>query len=144
VEKTNDEYSCFFASNILKKAVVREWNILSTEIKKSLSLFIFEYLIQKKKLKHVNNQLLHCLSIIQKKGWIEKEGYLLQVDFCTKLQTLLNQPNYVSLGLDILDNTIVEFSITKNIIDISLEDHEKSRLIFQVNLQLIQERSVTV
>ena len=151
----------FFASNIIKKSIVQEWNVLDVSMKLNLSQYLFEFIasvvlggnvpssissgagsIQPPSiLQQIINQLLQGYSIIQKRSWIDENngGKQFREMTFTHIQQLLSQDSpqvqqmSQNLALQLLLNLITEFSLggSSSEIGMNWEFHEKSRVMFQ-------------
>eukprot|EP01080_Neovahlkampfia_damariscottae_P003869 gene3869-7083_t len=128
----NDDYTCFMASNLIRKSVIREWTILDDELKTQLCSFILKYTMKSTKNETIN-QLLSCYSMIQKRSWSENEK--LKKEFFQILQSLLTSNENKLFVMKLLFSMISEFSNTNcSLIGMTWEDHKKSSKIFQTEL----------
>jgi hypothetical protein len=138
LERKENGYACFMSANILRRGIVREWLVVSDNVKSSLCNFIINYLINVNPPAAVRNQLLHCFAVIMKRAWTGENGQNYQQECRNTVQKLLNAEKIqikIIYALELLSTLVTEFSTQKSSeINMPWEFHEISRIAFQKDM----------
>jgi hypothetical protein len=134
----------FHAANILKKAIVREWNTITDQLRHNIISYILNYVTKwgENLPASVRNQLLVCYAMILKLSWLDPKFEEIKKYAIESIQKLLRSDNLFTLiiGMNLLTILVSEFSgqLNKSTqIGQSWEFHERCRIAFQ-SVMLVQ------
>lgn len=135
LEKTHSDFVLFQVADVLKNAIITEWNYIAAEDRSNLRQYLLNYLIHKELPSFVREKLLQVIAIMIKRTSLE--------DFGLELGQILDETEKIihsgDINQQILSTTIIssilqEFVITVKSDDVGLtfKDHFKAKKLFEV------------
>lgn len=135
LEKTHSDFVLFQIADVLKNAIINEWNYISTEDRNALRQYLLNYVIHKELPSFVREKLMQVIAIMIKRTSLEDFGVELgQILDETEKITRSGDINQKILGSTIISAILQEFVCTVKSDDVGLpfKDHSKAKKLFEV------------
>lgn len=136
LEKSNVDFVLFQTADILKNALITEWNYIPTDDRSALRQYLLNYIIQKELPSFVREKIMQVIAIMIKRVSIEDCG----MERGTIIEEVQKMMISGDLQHQILSSTIIyailqEYVITVKSDDTGLtfEDHFKAKKLFELN-----------
>ncbi|GLV31188.1 hypothetical protein CBL_12263 [Carabus blaptoides fortunei] len=135
LETSTVDFVLFEAADLLKNAVIREWNSLQESDIMSLRQYLLQYITQKQVLPFIRDRILQVIAIIVKRASVEDFGRE-RTQILTEVESLVingDLPKQV-LGLNLIAILMQEYATTVKSADVGLpwEAHFKAKKQFEV------------
>lgn len=118
LEKTHSDFVLFQTADILKHAIIVEWNYIAPEDRDALRQYLLNYILQKELPSFVRDKLMQVIAIMIKRTSLQDGGVELKLIF-DETEKMIQSPD---INQKILSTTIISAILQEHVITVKSDD----------------------